>query len=72
MLVLSRKAGESIKIGEGVEVKILGFEGNRIRVGITAPTGVRILRSEIPENNATKPLDRPANDGYDSGERKIA
>lgn len=47
MLVLSRKAGEQITIGNDVTVTVLEVRGNRIRLGIGAPSKVSIKRSEI-------------------------
>ena len=47
MLVLTRKSKESIEIGENVTVTILAVEGNKVRVGITAPRSVNIVRTEI-------------------------
>lgn len=48
MLVLSRKAGEQILIGD-VVVKVLEVRGNRVKLGIEAPKGVRILRDELKD-----------------------
>lgn len=47
MLVLSRKLGESIIIDENIHVQVLSVQGSRVRLGITAPRGVSIIRSEI-------------------------
>ena len=47
MLVLSRRVGESITIGENVVVTVVGINGNQIRLGIAAPREVRVLREEI-------------------------
>lgn len=47
MLVLSRKKGESIMIGDHIELTILGVEGESIRVGISAPKTVEVYRKEI-------------------------
>lgn len=47
MLVLSRRAGEAILIGEDVEVVILGTDGGQVRVGIRAPRKVTVLRKEL-------------------------
>ncbi|MDG0811864.1 carbon storage regulator CsrA [Cohnella rhizosphaerae] len=47
MLVLSRKKGQSILIGEGIELTILEVEGDTIKLGIAAPRDVQILRSEL-------------------------
>ena len=47
MLILSRKVGERIFIGEGVSVMITSIEGRRVKVGIEAPDGVSIRREEL-------------------------
>lgn len=47
MLVLSRKSGQQIVIGEDIVVSILGIPGNRVRIGIEAPESVRIVRGEL-------------------------
>ena len=49
MLVLSRKIGESIHIDGQIKVTIVTVNGNRVKVGIEAPSEVRILRSELSE-----------------------
>lgn len=46
MLVLSRKLGESIHIGDGVTITVLDLRPSRIRLGINAPLSVRIQREE--------------------------
>ncbi len=52
MLVLTRKIGESIMIGNDIEVKVLKIEGNSVKLGITAPSSVRVYRMEIYEEIA--------------------
>lgn len=47
MLILTRKPGESIYIGDHVKVTVVEIKGNQIRVGIDAPTELRIYREEI-------------------------
>ena len=47
MLVLGRKPQESIRIGQDIVITILGVEGDKVKVGIQAPTRVRILRQEL-------------------------
>jgi carbon storage regulator len=47
MLILSRRPGESLTIGDDVVVTVVGVSGNQIRLGITAPREVRVLRGEI-------------------------
>ncbi len=49
MLVLSRKKGESIMIGDHVEVKIISVDGDQVKLGIVAPKSVKVHRSEIFE-----------------------
>lgn len=47
MLILSRKLGEKIKIGDSIEVTVSRISGNRVTLGISAPDHVHIVRSEI-------------------------
>ena len=47
MLVLSRKPGEKIVIGNDITITVVEIKGNRIRVGIDAPDEVRVLRGEL-------------------------
>lgn len=49
MLVLSRKPGERIVVGDGIEVQVLAVRAGRVRIGITCPKNVRVLRSELVE-----------------------
>ena len=49
MLVLTRKPGQSIMIGDGVEVQVLSVAGEKVRLGITAPREVSIFRNEVYE-----------------------
>ncbi len=47
MLILQRRAGESIRIGEEIEITVVSTEGGRVRLSISAPKEVTILRSEL-------------------------
>lgn len=47
MLVLTRKTGESIMIGDEIELKIISVEGDQVKLGIDAPRSVKVYRSEI-------------------------
>ena len=47
MLVLSRKAGQSIEIGNGITVTVTQIKGNKVRLGISAPAEVPIHRHEL-------------------------
>jgi carbon storage regulator len=47
MLILTRRAGEGISIGPDVEITILDVSGDHVRIGISAPREVLVLRSEL-------------------------
>jgi carbon storage regulator len=47
MLVLTRRKDESIMLDHGIEIVVLGIEGDRVRIGIEAPKDVTILRKEV-------------------------
>jgi carbon storage regulator len=47
MLVLTRKKGEAIHIGDEVEVRVLSVQGNRVRLGIEAPAHIDVRRGEL-------------------------
>lgn len=47
MLILTRRIGETLKIGDNVDVTILSVRGNQIRIGINAPRDVAVHREEI-------------------------
>jgi carbon storage regulator len=49
MLVLSRKSGESIKIGDDIEITILSTKNDQIKIGIKAPKTLEIFRTELLE-----------------------
>ena len=47
MLILSRRSGETLMIGDDIEVTILSVKGNQVRIGINAPKDVPVHREEI-------------------------
>ena len=47
MLILTRRVGEALKLGEDITVTVLGVRGNQVRIGIDAPKSVAIQREEI-------------------------
>lgn len=47
MLILTRRVGETICIGDDIEVVVLGVKGNQVRLGVKAPTDVDVHREEI-------------------------
>ena len=57
MLILQRKAGESLLIGDGIEITVLSVDSGRVRLAIEAPKSVPILRSEL---KATAEVNREA------------
>lgn len=49
MLILTRKVGQAIIIGEDIEIKILEIDDGQIKLGITAPKNISVLRKELIE-----------------------
>jgi carbon storage regulator len=47
MLVVTRKAGDKILIGDNITITLLSCDGGRLRIGIDAPREVRVLRAEL-------------------------
>jgi carbon storage regulator len=60
MLILTRRLGETLMIGDEVTVTVVGVKGNQIRLGIQAPKGVGVHREEIfdrVQKQKTQPVD---------------
>lgn len=47
MLILARKPQEAILINDNIEVRVLGYHGGQVKIGITAPDDVKIVREEL-------------------------
>jgi carbon storage regulator len=54
MLVLTRKNGESIKIGDDIEITIISSKNDQVKIGINAPKNIEILRKEIYDQILTE------------------
>jgi carbon storage regulator len=54
MLVLTQEVGETFAIDEGITIKILGISGNEVRLGIEAPSQVKIHRAEVLRRIASR------------------
>jgi carbon storage regulator len=61
MLVLSRKPGEQLRIGDNIVVTINRVSGDKVSVGIEAPRNVKVMRGEIP------PPEQSDSDGFRYG-----
>jgi len=75
MLVLTRKPGQSIMIGDGIEVQVLAVAGEKVRIGISAPRDVSIYRHEVYERieqetgaGSSGEGDEPANGANERGD----
>ncbi|MBN1589579.1 MAG: carbon storage regulator [Pirellulales bacterium] len=60
MLVLSRRETERIKLGDSITVTVVRVSGDRVRIGIEAPSNVVVLREEIAPNGPSGPMFLPA------------
>ena len=69
MLILTRRVGETVMIGDEVTITVLGVKGNQVRVGINAPKSVAVHREEIyerikREQQGGEAADRPKTQEY--------
>ena len=65
MLILTRRVGESLMVGEEITVTVLGVKGNQVRIGINAPRDVAVHREEIYNRilNGSEPAPEPVAEG---------
>ena len=59
MLILTRRVGETILIGDDITITIMGIKGNQVRIGINAPKGVDIARDDMIKGRSL-PVEEPA------------
>ena len=57
MLVLTRKLGESITIGDNIKILVVDIEGHQVKIGIEAPISIEIYREELYQKVKGKPFE---------------
>jgi carbon storage regulator len=67
MLILTRRVGETVMIGEDITVTVLGVKGNQVRIGVNAPRNVAVHREEIFERIKREEAGEGATHEDDSG-----
>lgn len=64
MLILTRRVGETICIGDDITVTVLGVTGHQVRLGVAAPSDVAVDRSEVRDRKLANPRGAEANNAH--------
>jgi carbon storage regulator len=57
MLVLTRKVGDKVLLGDEIEIAVVDIRGNQVKLGISAPRSLPVLRAELRDREAGAPSD---------------
>lgn len=70
MLVLSRRRGHQLLVGHDVEIEVLEVRGKQVRLGIRAPSDVRVFRSELKEAGGSAGLQESESESHGENVRR--
>jgi carbon storage regulator len=65
ILILTRRIGESLKVGPDITITVMGLKGTQVRIGIAAPKDVTVLREEIHDRTKAGPPQATTIEGHE-------